>query len=58
MVNGLKKYFPMIRSREEVLEEIHSKPELLSLLLNQEVKIFEELDREIERQQLIEESDE
>lgn len=28
MVNGLKKYFPMIRSREEVLKEIHSKSEL------------------------------
>lgn len=28
MVNGLKKYFPMLRSREEVLEEIHSRKEL------------------------------
>lgn len=29
MVNGLKKYFPMIRSREEVLTEIRGKEELL-----------------------------
>ena len=31
MVNGLQKYFPMIRSRKEVLEEIQGRRELMEV---------------------------
>ena len=31
MNNGLKEYFPVIREREEVLDEIYQKPSLKAL---------------------------
>ena len=38
MTNKLQQYFPMIRTREEVLNEIESKSRLKNLFYDQKIK--------------------